>query len=390
METRGQVCAGPAGRGASGAAPRAPSWPCPGEQLAAPRPTLAALVPEGDPSGTGAAEGSSGLPRLVSDGERLSSGSTGGCTERLGLAQLRSVAQGDSQPQPGQDVSFETLRAWLRPSAALRGAGEDRKGLQRGTDVPLSEDEEEMERESPCSCRSTCEKGELSPALGQRPQPGRAKPPLGPTLGTRAGVSSVLVTTLTCHRSGQVTTGGPCTPAPTLHSLGPGSIPSHAQQQQQLPQRCQGQAGTHRAAQSTVSLGALGQLGATTVLAQQGLHAVDDVPDAADETLPLRLEDELIVDLRVWRGQSAPSPARHTPPSPSPCSHHGGCNFLRVVPIQVELEGHHLVVVGLQLALHHSVVLVGDLWVAGLAQDNQDNPPGTCLSPAWPWWHSHW
>lgn len=163
-----------------------------------------------------------------------------------------------------------------------------------------------MERESPCSCRSTCEKGELSPALGQRPQPGCAKPPLGPTrapppVGTGAGVSSGLGSRLTCHR--QVTTGGPCTPAPTPDSLGPGSIPNHAQQeqqQQQLPQRWQGQVGTHGAAQSTVSLGALGQLGATAaVLAEQGLHAVDDVPDAADETLPLRLEDELIVDLRV-------------------------------------------------------------------------------------------
>lgn len=36
MEARGQVCAGPAGRESSGAALRATSWPCPGEQLAAP------------------------------------------------------------------------------------------------------------------------------------------------------------------------------------------------------------------------------------------------------------------------------------------------------------------------------------------------------------------
>lgn len=76
-----------------------------------------------------------------------------------------------------------------------------------------------MERESPCSCRSTCEKDELSPALGQRPQPGCAKPLLGSTLDpppvrTGARDSSGLGSTLTCHRSGQVTTGGPCTPGP--------------------------------------------------------------------------------------------------------------------------------------------------------------------------------
>lgn len=55
-------------------------------------PTLPALVPVGDPSGTGAASGSTGLARLVSDGERLSIGRTGDWTERLGLVQLRSVA----------------------------------------------------------------------------------------------------------------------------------------------------------------------------------------------------------------------------------------------------------------------------------------------------------
>lgn len=55
-------------------------------------PTLPALVPVGDPSGTGAASGSTGLARLVSDGERLSIGRTGDWTERPGLVQLRSVA----------------------------------------------------------------------------------------------------------------------------------------------------------------------------------------------------------------------------------------------------------------------------------------------------------
>lgn len=150
-----------------------------------------------------------------------------------------------------------------------------------------------MERESPCSCRSTCEKDELSPALGKRPQPGHAKPLLGPTLapppvGMGAGDSFGLGSTLTHHRSGQVTTGGMHPAPPTLDSLGPGSIPSHAQQQQRLPQRWRGQAGTHGAAHSTLGLGALGQLGATApVLAEQRLHAVDDVPDPADEAVPL-------------------------------------------------------------------------------------------------------
>lgn len=83
------------------------------------------------------------------------------------------------------------------------------------------------------------------------------------------------------------------------------------------------------------------------------------------------------MDLRV-EGPLSTQPSQADPTFTSPCSHHGGCNFLWVVPIQVELEGHHLVVVGLQLALHHSVTLVRDLWGAGLAQ-----PRRTRLAPAW-------
>lgn len=43
--------------------------------------------------------------------------------------------------------------------APCTGLGGDRKGPQRGRYVPLSEDEEEMERESSCSCRSACRGG---------------------------------------------------------------------------------------------------------------------------------------------------------------------------------------------------------------------------------------
>lgn len=41
--------------------------------------------------------------------------------------------------------------------------------------------------------------------------------------------------------------------------------------------------------------------------------------------------------------------------------HHIRGNLIRCVPIQVELEGHHLVVVRLQLALHHLVPSIADL-----------------------------
>lgn len=46
--------------------------------------------------------------------------------------------------------------------------------------------------------------------------------------------------------------------------------------------------GTHGAARTTLSLRALRQLGgAVPILAEQGLHTVDDVPDAVDEAIPL-------------------------------------------------------------------------------------------------------
>lgn len=66
-------------------------------------------------------------------------------------------------------------------------------------------------------------------------------------------------------------------------------------------------------------------------------------------------------------------------PHPLLCTHHDGCDFFRIVPIQVKLEGHHLVVVGLQLALHHPVILVRDLQAAGPASawEVPARPPGT-------------
>lgn len=103
IETTGQVCTEPAEREASGAAPKGCLRPLPrhprassqraaGSPSAMNMPIVPALVPVGDPRGAGAASGSTGLARLVSDGERLSNGRTGDWTERLGLVQLRSVA----------------------------------------------------------------------------------------------------------------------------------------------------------------------------------------------------------------------------------------------------------------------------------------------------------
>lgn len=125
VETSGQVCTEPAERGASGAAPdphKPPPPPCPGSsepctgegrakvrRLHRLRPAapvgqmclaLPGLVPAGEPSSVGrssragAAGGSAGLARSFSDGELLSNGRTGDCTERLGLVQPRSAAQG--------------------------------------------------------------------------------------------------------------------------------------------------------------------------------------------------------------------------------------------------------------------------------------------------------
>lgn len=55
--------------------------------------------------------------------------------------------------------------------------------------------------------------------------------------------------------------------------------------------------GTHGAA---LHLRALGQLrSAAPILMEQRLHTVDDVPDTVDEPVPLRLEDELVVDLQA-------------------------------------------------------------------------------------------
>lgn len=79
--------------------------------------------------------------------------------------------------------------------------------------------------------------------------------------------------------------------------------------------------GTHGPAAATLCLGVFGQLGgAAPVLAQQGLHAVDDVPDAVDEAVLLRLEDELVVDLEMGRRGGCSAPAATVPPPTTPTS----------------------------------------------------------------------
>lgn len=106
------------------------------------------------------------------------------------------------------------------------------------------------------------------------------------------------------------TAGVPSTgqPPPELCSVSPG------------PQQGVPGLGTHGPAAATLCLGALGQLGgAAPVLAQQGLHAVDDVPDAVDEAVLLRLEDELVVDLEgAARGVLGAHRSRRPVPSPPP------------------------------------------------------------------------
>lgn len=42
-------------------------------------------------------------------------------------------------------------------------------------------------------------------------------------------------------------------------------------------------------------------------------------------------------------------------------AHHDSSNVFWVISIQVELEGHHLVIVCLQLALHHPVHFIREL-----------------------------
>lgn len=54
--------------------------------------------------------------------------------------------------------------------------------------------------------------------------------------------------------------------------------------------------------------------------------------------------------------------------------HHVRGDLVRSVPVQVKLEGHHLVVVRLQLALHHLVPRVAHLWEAD-GQITEDAAP---------------
>lgn len=119
-------------------------------------------VPAGEPGSTGccprawAAGGSAGLERSFSDRELLSAGSAGDCSERLGLVQPRSAAQGGETPVGLSPGRMRPSPPPLTPgtlSRLGRGCG---TGAPRAGDVPLSEEEEEMERESSCSCSSAC------------------------------------------------------------------------------------------------------------------------------------------------------------------------------------------------------------------------------------------
>lgn len=92
-----------------------------------------------------------------------------------------------------------------------------------------------------------------------------------------------------------------------------------------------------------------------------GLRPPDDVIHTQDEAFALQRQDEVSVDL------SSDSLSFQVYVERTLCSdwlfgpYHHGCNVLWVVSIQVKLECHHLVVVGLQLTLHHSVHLIRHL-----------------------------
>lgn len=63
---------------------------------------------------------------------------------------------------------------------------------------------------------------------------------------------------------------------------------------------------------------------------KERLGPFDDVTQAVDKALLLRWQNELVV-------------------------HHDSRDVFWVISIQIELEGHHLVIVRLQLTLHHPV-----------------------------------
>lgn len=75
--------------------------------------------------------------------------------------------------------------------------------------------------------------------------------------------------------------------------------------------------------------------------------------------------------------KEAPAPGPLCPHLAPP--HHGSCDLFRAVPIQIKPEGHHLAVVGLQLALDHSVILVGDL--QGQQREAVNPPPSSHAPP---------
>lgn len=90
---------------------------------------------------------------------------------------------------------------------------------------------------------------------------------------------------------------------------------------------------------------------AIRVLTEHVLCLVHDVLHLLDEGLPLGLQDEVVL-------------------------YHVGSDLIRCIPIQVELERHHLVVVRLQLTLHHLVTCVAHI------QNGQPGSAGSLLAGA--------
>lgn len=165
VETRGQVCREPAERGGSGAIPDLHEPPHP---RGSEGPAMARWWPQGD-GGAGAGTcGRAWQQRLQLGGCRGLCGA-GGVVLQQGAAQRRQDGGRDREAGTGATQVCSTrvtAEAGRVPPQDPLGSARDitrpahgwggREGLRRGTDVPLSEDEEEMERESSCSCRSTC------------------------------------------------------------------------------------------------------------------------------------------------------------------------------------------------------------------------------------------
>ena len=343
VETRGQVCTEPAERSVSGP-PRAPRTPCPGssEPHAGEGPAKerrlhrdGAAWPgqgwylSGTPAAAAAARGQ-GLPAAPQRWRGRSP--TGSCSATAGpgtgpkgwdwhspglrhrSARRCSAAAGraprDPQAQPG-----------LSPTLHKAGG---RTGPRRGRDIPLSEDEEEMERESSCSCRSTCRGDVAEPSVGAE-TPDRPPHPSPTARGDRSQWLCWAGAPRPTEEWGCSCPGleDPAPQHPPCRAPWGRAAPAATLGTDAFPSAAGAGLGTHGAACAALGLGALGQLGGTApVLAEQGLHAVDDVLDAVDEAIPLRLEDELVVDLVVvgllstrhsWAGPCPRPPSPHAP-----------------------------------------------------------------------------